>query len=56
MEIYTVSLGVTSVNAGNMLRACATSAAHAHAAANTTALQAAFRQVARSINAVRLTE
>ena len=55
IEIYTVSLGVTSVTAGNMLSACATSGSHAHAASNTSALLAAFRQIAMSINAVRLT-
>ena len=54
MEIYTVGLGVGSVTAVNMLRSCATSAAHAHNAANTTALIAAFQRIARSINAVRL--
>lgn len=56
MEVYTVSLGVTSVTAQAMLTACATSAAHAHAANDSAALIAAFRQIARSINAVRLTE
>jgi hypothetical protein len=54
MEIYTVGLGVGSVTAVNMLRSCATSAAHAHNAADTTALIAAFQRIARSINAVRL--
>lgn len=56
MEIYTVSLGVTSVTARNMLTSCATSAGHAYAANDSTALIAAFRRIARSINAVRLTE
>jgi hypothetical protein len=56
MEVYTVSLGVTSTTARNMLTSCATSAAHAHAASDSTALVAAFRRIARSINAVRLTE
>ena len=55
MEIYTVSLGAVSTTARNMLTACATSAAHAHAATDTRALLAAFRQIAQSINAVRLT-
>ncbi len=55
IEIYTVSLGVTSATASNMLIACATSASHAHAASNTSALLAAFRRIAMSINAVRLT-
>jgi hypothetical protein len=39
-----------------MLTSCATSAAHAHAASDSAALVAAFRKIARSINAVRLTE
>jgi hypothetical protein len=56
MEIYTVSLGVTSATARNMLTSCATSTAHAYAASDSTALIAAFRRIARSINAVRLTE
>ena len=56
MEIYTVGLGVGSVTAVNMLRSCATSAAHAHNAADTSALIAAFQRIARSINAVRLAE
>jgi Flp pilus assembly protein TadG len=56
MEIYTVSLGVTSNTARNMLTSCASSAAHAHAASDSTALVAAFRKIARSINAVRLAE
>jgi Flp pilus assembly protein TadG len=56
MEVYTVSLGVTSATARNMLTSCATSAAHAHAASDSAALVAAFRKIARSINAVRLTE
>lgn len=56
MEVYTVSLGVTSSTARNMLTSCATSAAHAYAASDSAALGAAFRQIARSINAVRLTE
>ena len=56
MEIYTVSLGVTSYTASQMLTNCATSAAHAYAASDSAALIAAFRKIARSINAVRLTE
>jgi hypothetical protein len=56
MEIYTVSLGATTNTARNMLTSCASSAAHAHAASDSTALVAAFRKIARSINAVRLAE
>jgi Flp pilus assembly protein TadG len=54
MEIYTVGLGVASVTAENILRSCATSAAYAHNANDTSALIAAFQRIARSINAVRL--
>ncbi len=56
MEIYTVGLGVASVTAENILRSCATSAAYAHNANDTSALIAAFQRIARSINAVRLAE
>ena len=56
MVIYTVSLGVTSTTARNMLTTCATSAAHAHTANDSVALIAAFRRIARSINVVRLVE
>lgn len=55
MEIYTVSLGVTSPTALSMLTSCATSPGHAFAATDSTALLAAFRQIAESLRQVRLT-
>lgn len=54
IEVYTVALGVGNGAAQDMLRTCATKSDWFFNAANNAALGAAFRDIAASINRVRL--
>lgn len=54
IEIYTVALGVADTESQNMLRGCATEPEFFFNAADNAALGDAFRDIAASINKVRL--
>lgn len=54
IEVFTVGLNVPTQAGRNLLRTCATDAGHAFLAEDSAALEAAFREIARSIGVVRL--
>jgi Flp pilus assembly protein TadG len=54
IEVFTVGLNVPTQNGRNLLRICATDSDHAFLAEDSAALEAAFREIARSIGVVRL--
>jgi len=54
IEVFTVGLNVPTTNGRNLLRTCATNSDHAFLAEDSAALEAAFREIARSIGVVRL--
>ncbi|MDQ1193426.1 Flp pilus assembly protein TadG [Brevundimonas vesicularis] len=54
IEVFTVGLNVPTQNGRNLLRTCATDSDHAFLAEDSAALEAAFRDIARSIGVVRL--
>lgn len=54
IEVFTVGLNVPTLAGRNLLRTCATDNDHAFLAEDSAALEAAFREIARSIGVVRL--
>jgi Flp pilus assembly protein TadG len=55
IEIYTIAFDITDTTARTAMRNCASSAAHAFDATDRTSLQDAFKNIAQSLQNVRLT-
>ncbi|WP_293423943.1 vWA domain-containing protein [Phreatobacter sp.] len=55
IEIYTISFDITDPTAINAMRSCATSSAHAFDATDRTSLSQVFKNIAESLQNVRLT-
>lgn len=55
IEIYTIAFDITDTAARTAMRSCASSSAHAFDATDRTSLQEAFKNIAQSLQNVRLT-